>query len=782
MKGNILITSIALLAVAGIISGFKVLSDNPDKKDSPYSQKTSPVNFDDLVKQNSAPTDNAGSQNSVSGVPYYTDNFEGSNDSAGLTARGYKVYRNGGPAGITFWFTGNQAIFPAFNGTPTSYAGSNYNATTGANRIDNWLVLPKKSVATGDAIVFRCRSVSPNSFPDSIKVMYSAVGDSTPSAGSWVQLGYFRAVSDGTWELKTFNAPSPGANARWAIRHFIINGGPNGLNSNYIGIDALTLEAPAGVNDIAATSINAPGNVFLPTPAIAPKATFSNVGSAGQSNIPVTFKITGPVNYTSNKIIPSLGAGASTLVTFDNTFNPTAGTYNLTVYAGLGSDGNRSNDTLKATINVVNPNFGGGGAGTGNYYFANSTPNGSLAPSSPQFKRIDTAGSISLALNNSAVTPLRKGNLDDGSWALVNPGGTKKVKFMGVLHDSIFIGTNGIIAFTNFEPGSTSNWNPPGGGLPAPGAGSPPVRPAIYPLWNDLDWSETNVPVNRLSYRVDNANSFLLITYDKAPLFGANSAAENLSMQICLELQETSVIPSSNITIYYSSASYVTVPYLAGLQDDSGMNYLQYRYFDGMNLISAGPIYQEGADGVAVAYGPDPNELKGCCKSLFLTFNLQSCPVPGAATVLLRRGSSPYAIVDSSKGIGGGDIGRTFDFANVSNSVPYYVVVKTINSIETWSATTISFSGINHSYDFTASISQAYGNNQVLSGGIPSIYQGDSNQDGIVDLTDLALVFNFANSFSGSPQTDFNCDGITDLTDIVLCFNNSKDFIQVRRP
>ncbi|MEZ4823576.1 MAG: hypothetical protein R2942_14690 [Ignavibacteria bacterium] len=40
-------------------------------------------------------------------------------------------------------------------------------------------------------------------------------------------------------------------------------------------------------------------------------------------------------------------------------------------------------------------------------------------------------------------------------------------------------------------------------------------------------------------------------------------------------------------------------------------------------------------------------------------------------------------------------------------------------------------------YDFTTNVNKAFGSNQVISGGIVSIYQGDANQDGFVNSGDL---------------------------------------------
>ena len=168
--------------------------------------------------------------------------------------------------------------------------------------------------------------------------------------------------------------------------------------------------------------------------------------------------------------------------------------------------------------------------------------------------------------------------------------------------------------------------------------------------------------------------------------------------------------------------------------------------------------------------------------TLNLKLNFQSCPNIGDIKVELRNSTSPYSLVDTAIGKGGGNISATFDFRNAVNGIPYYIVVKSVNSLETWSSTAITFSSSSSSYDFTTAISKAYGNNQILSNGIPSVYQGDVSQDGFVDITDVLDTYNESSIFITSPSTDFNCDGTTDLSDVILAFNNASNFVQVHRP
>lgn len=179
---------------------------------------------------------------SPTGTIVYVDSLNGANDTTALKSRGYLLYWRGtGDRGLTFWFQGNSSVFPAFDGPPNGYLGANFNSVQGNNTIDDWLVLPKLpgGIKAGDSLYFYSRSPLGSIFADSIRVMYS-VNDSVPE-GIWVELGRFETITDGTWELRGFAAPTTSLNGRFAIRYRVANGGPSGTNSNYIGIDAISI-------------------------------------------------------------------------------------------------------------------------------------------------------------------------------------------------------------------------------------------------------------------------------------------------------------------------------------------------------------------------------------------------------------------------------------------------------------------------------------------------------------------------------------------------------------
>jgi len=157
--------------------------------------------------------------------------------------------------------------------------------------------------------------------------------------------------------------------------------------------------------------------------------------------------------------------------------------------------------------------------------------------------------------------------------------------------------------------------------------------------------------------------------------------------------------------------------------------------------------------------------------------------VTDTVRVHLRSTSSPYTMVDSAKAILDSNGNGNFTFSNAVNSVSYYIVIKHRNGLETWSATGNSFTSGNLSYDFTLSSSQAFGNNQILKGTKYCVYNGDVNQDGIIDGSDAAIIDNdIFNFVAGYLSTDVNGDNIIDGSDATIADNNVNNFVGVRRP
>jgi hypothetical protein len=518
------------------------------------------------------------------GVPYYIDNFNGANDTTSLKNRGYKIYYRGtGPQGTApIWFQGNPAVFSSFNGPDTGYVGSNFQSVTSANTIDNWLVLPALTVVAGDSLIFYERSPTNNSFPDSIAVMFSAIGDSVPEAASWQMLGYFRTTENGTWGRRGFRAPSvaSGFNARWAIRYLVYDGGPIGTNSNYIGIDALTVEGPAAQSDIAAAANISPSGSIADNVAATVQAQFSNVGTLGQSNIPVSYSIT-PGGYSSTRTIASLASGNSTTVTFDPFTPATTGVHSYTIIASHGTDQNRTNDTLRGTFTVFS-HFGGGGGTSGGYYFANSLATN--APSYPTYGWVDP-----IAGGHTAITTWTSGGSGDDDFFGSTPLGFS-FPFFGTNFTEVFIGSNG---YLTFGTGATTTATTSA----IPEAAAPNNWIAACAM--DLDVSQTLFPNARVYYF--SSPSQFIATYYRVHRWTGTANTDSITFQIIL-------YPNGNIKMQYNDALTNNPPpplilsdALVGIENAAGTAGIQYR-----NNGSGPPMFSSP---LAIEYGTNPNNL-----------------------------------------------------------------------------------------------------------------------------------------------------------------------------
>lgn len=108
----------------------------------------------------------------------------------------------------------------------------------------------------------------------------------------------------------------------------------------------------------------------------------------------------------------------------------------------------------------------------------------------------------------------------------------------------------------------------------------------------------------------------------------------------------------------------------------------------------------------------------------------------------------------------------------------YYITLKHRNSIETTSASPVSFANQVINYNFNQP-SKAYGNNlRQMSDGWFVIYSSDVDQDGIVDNSDSTPVDNMSSLYSiGYYPEDVNGDGTVDSADQTLLDNNLTGYV-----
>ncbi len=149
----------------------------------------------------------------------------------------------------------------------------------------------------------------------------------------------------------------------------------------------------------------------------------------------------------------------------------------------------------------------------------------------------------------------------------------------------------------------------------------------------------------------------------------------------------------------------------------------------------------------------------------------------------IRQGLTPYTLVQSFSNIDLLTNGNCTLNVPSSLSGSYYLVVKHRNSLETWTANPVSFSGGVINYDFTNAANKAFGDNLKHLGTKYCIYGGDVDQDGGIGTLDMGLVDNQAAAFGGGyiPE-DVDGDGGVGTLDMGIVDNNAGNFIGVITP
>jgi len=198
------------------------------------------------------------------------------------------------PLGTTNWFQGNNAVFPAFDGAPTAYIGANFNNTSDVGTISNWLLTPVQNLQNGNVLTFYTRTtdVGAQLFPDRLQVRMSTNGASSNVGTTATDVGDFTTLLldinptyddqyPHVWTLFTVTisgVPSP-TTGRLAFRYFVENGGPNGANSDYIGIDRVVYNgpctggSPTPTPTATATATHTPTATPTGTPSATPRST-----------------------------------------------------------------------------------------------------------------------------------------------------------------------------------------------------------------------------------------------------------------------------------------------------------------------------------------------------------------------------------------------------------------------------------------------------------------------------------------------------------------------------
>ncbi|MFA5011873.1 MAG: kelch repeat-containing protein [Ignavibacteria bacterium] len=142
-------------------------------------------------------------------------------------------------------------------------------------------------------------------------------------------------------------------------------------------------------------------------------------------------------------------------------------------------------------------------------------------------------------------------------------------------------------------------------------------------------------------------------------------------------------------------------------------------------------------------------------------------------TVELRESNSPFSLIESHTVLLNESGFASIPFNNIHNNNPFYVVVKYLNGLETWSSAPQRFTDNILNYDFTTALTQAYGNNLVKIGDKFCVYSGDINQDGSINAIDWGFCWN-DRGLTGLQESDLNGDGNVNELDRTILSNNKS--------
>lgn len=166
------------------------------------------------------------------------------------------------PLGASIWSVPTAAPTTTFGnagqaGGGISFCVVNFNSTTGANTISNWLITPSITVKNGDVVTYYTRiGATAAAFADNLQVRLSSATTTVVPAGGNAALGSFTTLLDEvnpgfdltsypvTWTQRsiTISGLPTLTPVKFAFRYYVTDGGPAGNNSDVIGIDTFSVD------------------------------------------------------------------------------------------------------------------------------------------------------------------------------------------------------------------------------------------------------------------------------------------------------------------------------------------------------------------------------------------------------------------------------------------------------------------------------------------------------------------------------------------------------------
>ncbi len=168
------------------------------------------------------------------------------------------------PLGSETWMQAGPLGAPAYDGDSIAFIGNGYLAGGVSDHtwtnLSDWLFTPPLDLENGDVVSFRALSWSCFSQPDRLEVRMNTslgtnVGDASTSVGEYeivllhinedqLPLGMPSVSMGDDWAVYSATITGLGGptTCRIAVRYFVVNGGPAGPNSSFIGVDDLRVE------------------------------------------------------------------------------------------------------------------------------------------------------------------------------------------------------------------------------------------------------------------------------------------------------------------------------------------------------------------------------------------------------------------------------------------------------------------------------------------------------------------------------------------------------------
>lgn len=655
-------------------------------------------------------------------------------------------------------------------------AVSNFSGTYSGS----YLISKRFTPVTGDSLIFYFKQTFYNVFQDTLKVLISSTDSLAQSMTT--QLALFREGLN----YPAFNVYSKAAISlnQFANQTVWIAFYHSNVNGENIRIDEVSVGRPVRYEVGVERNVYPAGFTGrCEYPFIIPKAKIKNFGSVNITQpFDITYTLTGPVNYTSIKQ-DTLRLNHEKEIQFDTIFTlPDTGRYYVKIFTSMENDEFRGNDTLYSEFTVVQSNFSEYNEQYNGYYFSNSTQCSQAALSSPEYCAKDKSGNTNLILNGQIIRQdIFTGNPDDGYFKLGDlfPSG-RKIKYNDNVYDSVFISTNGLIAFSESsllnsgDPAEIDNF-------------ISRSLPFVAPLWMNFDFGNSTNPENRLSYRM--LKNHLVISYEKASLKNGESG-DYVSFQVILETAEA-LDSNSKIVFQYDNEStgnmfiekYMNQSLpdnISGILNYSGNEFLYYRKnISGTDGIP-GPLLNGS---LAVEFGKNQRSLNSKCTELQITALLEAIESGNdTITASISYLENPSVMIESKKIFLNNGTGAC-SFTLGEKNVNYFLNVRHRNSIQVWSSEgTLMFNDYEMSYDFSSDSSKAFGNILKMINGRAYMYTGDVNQDGSVEGIDLSIIDNAATGTISNNVTDLNGDGVTDGSDIIIAENNAQLHISIVIP